>query len=85
METNPTGTELNIKLERIRGLLVKFDLDALLLRQTGNFAWATCGADSHINTADSMGIASLLIVRHFALFTGRSSPFDASSLVYACG
>jgi antitoxin VapB len=63
METNPTGTELNIKLERIRGLLVKFDLDALLLRQTGNFAWATCGADSHINTADSMGIASLLITR----------------------
>jgi antitoxin VapB len=71
METNriATRTELNIKLERIRGLLVKFDLDALLLRQTGNFAWATCGADSHINTADSMGIASLLITRtdHFVL------------------
>jgi len=57
------GTELNVKLERIRDLLLRFDLDALLLRQTGNFAWATCGADSHINTADSMGIASLLITR----------------------
>ena len=56
-------TELNIKLDRIRDLLVKFDLDALILRQTGNFAWATCGADSHINTADSLGIASLLITQ----------------------
>ncbi len=53
----------------IRKLLVTHNLDALLLRQTGNFAWATCGADSHINTADSMGIASLLITRteHFVL------------------
>jgi Xaa-Pro aminopeptidase len=58
-----SDTELNLKLERIRGILGKFDLDAILLRQTGNFAWATCGADSHINTADSIGIASLLITR----------------------
>jgi antitoxin VapB len=62
-----TKTELNIKLERIHNLLDKFDLDALLLQKTENFAWATCGADSHINTADSMGIASLIITRtnHF--------------------
>jgi Xaa-Pro aminopeptidase len=53
----------------IRKLLTTHNLDALLLRQTGSFAWATCGADSHINTADSMGIASLLITRteHFVL------------------
>jgi len=64
-----TNTELNIKLERIHNLLHKFDLDAILLRQTSNFAWATCGADPHINTADSLGIASLLITHtnHFVV------------------
>jgi Xaa-Pro aminopeptidase len=63
METipTPTETELNIKLWRIHNLLEQFGLDALLLRQTSNFSWATCGADSHINTAESFGNASLLI------------------------
>jgi Xaa-Pro aminopeptidase len=58
-----SDTELNLKLERISDLLNKYKLEALLLQKTGNFAWATCGADSHINTADSMGVASLLITR----------------------
>lgn len=58
-----TETELDRKLKSIYKLLDHFDLDALLLKQVGNFAWATCGADSHINTADLMGIASLLITR----------------------
>jgi Xaa-Pro aminopeptidase len=56
-----TKTELNTKLERIHELLEKSRLNALLLRQTNNFAWATCGASSYINRADSLGIASLLI------------------------
>jgi len=58
-----TQTELNTKLERIHKLLDQFELDALLLRQINNFAWATCGAASYINTADSVGTASLLITR----------------------
>ncbi|MBI5965819.1 MAG: aminopeptidase P family protein [Chloroflexi bacterium] len=63
MSTNPVTTvsEFNTKLERIRKLLVQSGLDALLLRQTNNFAWATCGASSYINRADPMGVASLLI------------------------
>ena len=62
-------TELNIKLERIRKLLDQSDLDALLVRQTNNFAWATCGASSYINRADSIGVASLLItpVNHYVI------------------
>lgn len=65
MESDQTAfdTELNLKLERICKLLARCDLDALLLQKTENFAWATCGADSHINTADSNGIASLLITK----------------------
>ena len=65
METNQTtsNSELSLKLERIRHLLDASNLDAILLRRTDNFSWATCGGDPHINTADSMGIASLLIMR----------------------
>jgi len=69
METNQTtsNTELSLKLERIRLLLNASNLEGVLLRRTDNFAWATCGADPHINTADSMGIATLLITKtnHF--------------------
>jgi Xaa-Pro aminopeptidase len=65
MEPKPniiaTESELNSKLERIYKLLTQFNVDALLLRQSSNFAWATCGAASYINTADSLGNASLLI------------------------
>jgi Xaa-Pro aminopeptidase len=71
-----TQTELNTKLERIHKLLDQFELDALLLRQTGNFAWATCGAASYINTADSIGTASLLITRtnRFVLTNNIEAP-----------
>jgi antitoxin VapB len=61
-QTN-SNTELSLKLDRIRHLLDESDLDGILLRRTDNFSWATCGADPHINTADSMGIASLLITQ----------------------
>ena len=54
-------TEPSLKLDRIHHFLDESNLDAILLRRTDNFSWATCGADPHINTADSMGIASLLI------------------------
>ena len=56
-----TNAELDLKLECIHKLLDKSGLRALLLCQTNNFAWATCGASSFINRADSLGVASLLI------------------------
>lgn len=55
-------SELNIKLERIQKMLAQSGLDALLLQRFSNFAWATCGAACYINTADSAGNASLLIM-----------------------
>lgn len=54
-------TEFNDKQERLRTLLGDHKLDAVLLKQSANFAWATCGADSFINRADLFGVASLLI------------------------
>ncbi len=53
--------EINLKEERIHGLLARTGLDALLLQRYSNFAWATCGASCYINTADTFGNASLLI------------------------
>lgn len=56
-----TASELNTKLERIRKLMDQCNVDALLLQRSHNFSWATCGAACYINTADSVGNASLLI------------------------
>lgn len=53
--------EFDFKQERLRDLLESHHLDALLLRRVSSFAWATCGGASYINTADTFGIASLLV------------------------
>jgi Xaa-Pro aminopeptidase len=53
-------SEFEYKLHSITALLKKFNLDGLLLQRVSSFAWATCGADSYINTADRHGVASLL-------------------------
>jgi Xaa-Pro aminopeptidase len=53
--------ELEIKLDKISTLLSERELDALLVQRVNNFAWLTCGASSYINTADSLGVVSLLI------------------------
>lgn len=56
--------EFATKQSRVHALLDEHHLDALLLNRASSFAWATCGAgDSHINTADSHGVGSLLITR----------------------
>ena len=54
-------TEPEIVLSRIRALLARRGLDALLLQRVSSFAWATCGAANYINTAATTGVASLLI------------------------
>lgn len=53
--------EFDIKQNRIQDLLAERHLDALLLQRVSSFAWATCGATSHVNTAATNGEASLLI------------------------
>ncbi|HAF61546.1 MAG TPA: peptidase M24 [Anaerolineaceae bacterium] len=56
-----TRNESQRKIEKINSLLSEKGSDALLLQRFSSIAWATCGADSHINTAASDGCASLLI------------------------
>ena len=57
-------SELELKLRRIDELLGHYSLNALLLRQSASFAWATCGADPSVNIADRYGEASILIAPH---------------------
>jgi len=54
---------MNSKHERIINILEKHDLDGLLIKQVSNFAWATDGAASYINTATTYGAGILLITR----------------------
>jgi Xaa-Pro aminopeptidase len=56
-------SEFEQKQAVIQALLEKHHLDALLLKKTSSFAWATCGAASYINTASTYGEAQLLISR----------------------
>jgi Xaa-Pro aminopeptidase len=69
-------TEFETKLQRLRGLLADKKLDALLMRRTSSFAWATCGAASYINTASTYGEASLLVTaeRRFLITNNIEAP-----------
>ena len=51
------------KHERINQLLEELDLDGLIIQQIANFAWATDGASSYINTATTNGVATLIVTR----------------------
>ena len=57
-------TEFREKQKRIRALLERHKLDALLLSRVSSFAWATCGAASYVNIADSNGTSQLLITNN---------------------
>ncbi len=54
-------TEISQKQDRVQALLEERELDALLIRRVSSFAWATCGAASHVNTATTNGEAALLM------------------------
>jgi antitoxin VapB len=54
---------MTTKHERICQLLDKHDLDGLIIRQIANFAWATDGAASYINTATTNGVGTLLVTK----------------------
>lgn len=55
--------ELDVKLAGMQRLLEERQLEAIWLRRSSSFAWATCGGEAHINVASTEGIASLLVTR----------------------
>lgn len=80
--------EFETKQARIRALLDRHQLDAVLLNRVSSFAWATCGGDPHINTADSRGVGSLWITRdaRYLVTTNIEAPrFEREELVAAQG
>jgi antitoxin VapB len=65
-------TEFRKKQQRIHQLLAEHDLQALLLQRNSSFAWVTCGAASYVNTASSLGTATVLITSNDTiLFTNN--------------
>lgn len=55
--------EVQTKLARVRGLMQQHNVGTLWLRRTDNVAWITGGVDVAINTADSVGVASVVITQ----------------------
>jgi antitoxin VapB len=50
-----------VRVERVRELLEREHLDALVLRRPQNFAWLTGGADSRVDHVSPFGVADLVI------------------------
>jgi Xaa-Pro aminopeptidase len=59
--TSPS--EMREKQRRVHEFLERHGYDALLLVGSDNFAWYTCGGSDYVNTADTGGVAALLLSR----------------------
>lgn len=49
--------------EKLRELMHRLGLGALLMRRPANFAWYTDGADNRVDHADPLGVAGILLTR----------------------
>jgi len=56
--------EIQTKLERVRALMDARQVDTLWLRTVDNVAWITGGVDTAVNTASTLGVASVVITQH---------------------
>ena len=54
---------LESRRERLRELMERLGLGALLMRRPANFAWYTGGADNRVDHADPLGVAGVLLTR----------------------
>jgi Xaa-Pro dipeptidase len=59
----PTGdpTSRQPRQQRLRELMERRELGALLLRRSANFAWYTGGADNRVDHASPFGVADILV------------------------
>ena len=51
----------DVRRERLRSLMDRLDLGALLLRGPANFAWYTDGADNRVDHASPVGVAGIVV------------------------
>ncbi len=76
------------KHQRITELLENHHLDGLIIKQVANFAWATDGAASYINSAATNGVGTLLITkdaRHLIANNIESPRFEKEERLKAQG
>ena len=52
-----------LRRERLRGLMDRLELEALLMRRPANFAWYTGGSDNRVDHTDPLGVAGVLLTR----------------------
>jgi len=52
---------LEDRREKLRDLMDRLGLGALLMRRPANFAWYTGGADNRVDHADPLGVAAILL------------------------
>ncbi|MDR1708323.1 MAG: peptidase M24 [Candidatus Accumulibacter sp.] len=60
--------EFQIKLERLRGLMRRRELDGVFLKRQDDFAWLSCGGRNYVGAGD-LGNCGLLVTadRHYAV------------------
>jgi Xaa-Pro dipeptidase len=61
MKPTDDSTSRHPRQQRLRELMERRDLGALLLRRSVNFAWYTGGADNRVDHASPFGVADVLI------------------------
>ncbi len=63
MDYTAIHSEVQAKLDRLRGLMAEKHVDAVWLRTVNNVAWITGGIDAAINTSDTVGVFTVLVTR----------------------
>ena len=58
---SPSAQEVSEKENRVRELISSQGLSALVLTTQANFAWFTCGGDSHVGIGTDLGGTSIVI------------------------
>jgi Xaa-Pro dipeptidase len=53
--------EVTEKKRRVRELMTKLDLDAIVLKRQSNYSWLTCGGMNLVGIATEMGAVSLVL------------------------
>src|ERR671916_1140996 len=61
MKPTDDSTSRHPRQQRLRELMERQDLGALLLRRSVNFAWYTGGADNRVDHASPFGVADVLV------------------------
>ena len=63
MTQTHSSTGRRPRQQKLRGLMERLELGALLLRRATNFAWYTGGADNRVDHASPYGVADVLVTR----------------------